>query len=39
MVNNVFLSSPSIPDGFTFDFSLYSVYLHRRTVFKVALSY
>ena len=39
MVNNDFLSSPSNPDGFTFDFSLYSVYLDRRTVFKLALSY
>ena len=34
MVNNDFLSSPFSPDGFTFDFSLYSVYLDRRTVFQ-----
>ena len=39
MVNNDFLSSPSNPDGFTFDFLLYSVYLDRRIVFKLALSY
>ena len=37
MVTSDFLSSLH-PDGFTFDFSLYPVYLYRRTVFKPTLS-